>query len=79
MLHFFLGASFRKYFDRLNNQAEGRAAPGYASLRFFPAQGTGAGKELNPLHPVAQKNWYHTYFDVLVFACRRSFSEDTSG
>lgn len=30
----------------------GRAAPGSAALRFFTAKGTGAVKELNPLHPL---------------------------
>lgn len=34
--------------------AEGRAAPGSTLFRFFPAQGTGAGMEPGPLHPMAQ-------------------------
>jgi threonine/homoserine efflux transporter RhtA len=50
MIFYYLGASFRK------KQAEGRAAPGSAALRFFTAQGTGAVKEPSPLHPMARKN-----------------------
>jgi hypothetical protein len=60
----YLGASFRK------RQAEGRAAPGSAALRFFTAQGTGAVKELNPLHPWRKFSHEPSVFVIRLFILR---------